>query len=144
MTTIAFHYEDKQIAVDGRCTAGGIIMSETDNKIDKKDDFIFVLAGSVSDKEHFVKDYPELKQKQLDINGIVIEKGVAYSLLVEEEKIFKSEINYNDAFGSGFRFALEAMDLGKSARGSIEYTMTRDIYTGGKIQVIDVETGNVI
>ena len=85
-----------------------------------------------------------LKQKKLDINGILIEKGMAYSLFVEEERIFKSEINYNDAFGSGFRFALAAMDHGKSAKEAIEYAMTRDIYTGGNIQVIDVESGELI
>jgi ATP-dependent protease HslVU (ClpYQ) peptidase subunit len=37
------------------------------------------------------------------------------------------------AIGSGARFALAAMDFGKTAGEAIEYACTRDIYSGGKI-----------
>ena len=45
----------------------------------------------------------------------------------------------NESFGSGSSFALSAMDFGKSAKDSVKYAMTRDIYTGGKIKVIKVK-----
>lgn len=40
------------------------------------------------------------------------------------------------AIGSGMRFAIAAMDLGKSAEQAVRYACTRDIYSGGEIAVL--------
>ena len=41
------------------------------------------------------------------------------------------------AIGSGARFALAAMDLGKSAHEAVEYACTRDIYSDGTITSLE-------
>lgn len=43
------------------------------------------------------------------------------------------------AIGSGARFALPAMDLGKSARDAVAYACSRDIYSGGEITAIAIK-----
>jgi ATP-dependent protease HslVU (ClpYQ) peptidase subunit len=42
------------------------------------------------------------------------------------------------AIGSGQRFALAAMDLGKSAAEAVAYAATRDIFTGGVITALSI------
>lgn len=138
MTTIAYNHKDKQIAVDSRVTSSGVVMSDNDNKVQTKGDVMFILAGSISDKEKFVSQYPDIKDNY-DCDGFTIEKGKVYGVCVEDKVLYKSELNYNDATGSGFRFALAAMDFGKTAREAVKYAATRCIYTGGKIKVINIK-----
>lgn len=38
------------------------------------------------------------------------------------------------AIGSGWRWALAAMDHGKNAIQAVEYAMSRDVFTGGEIE----------
>jgi ATP-dependent protease HslVU (ClpYQ) peptidase subunit len=40
------------------------------------------------------------------------------------------------AIGSGARFALAAMDFGRSAGEAVAYACTRDIYSGGEVTII--------
>lgn len=42
------------------------------------------------------------------------------------------------AIGSGTRFALAWMDAGHSAADAVEYACKRDIYSGGKITVLEL------
>lgn len=42
------------------------------------------------------------------------------------------------AIGSGWQYALVAMDLGKSAREAVECAAGRDLFTGGDIEVVKV------
>ena len=55
-----------------------------------------------------------------------------------------SLIEYNDSAGSGGEFAIAALDMGKTAKEAVEYAMTRDFYSGGKVHVYDIETGDFI
>ena len=43
-------------------------------------------------------------------------------------------VEHNRAIGSGNRFALAAMDFGKTAKEAVEYAACRDVYTGGKVE----------
>jgi ATP-dependent protease HslVU (ClpYQ) peptidase subunit len=43
------------------------------------------------------------------------------------------------AIGSGCRFAIAAMDMGKSPAEAVAYAVTRDIFTGGEITVLTIE-----
>jgi hypothetical protein len=43
------------------------------------------------------------------------------------------------AMGSGRRFALAALDLGKSPREAVAYACTRDVFSGGEITVLTIE-----
>lgn len=44
------------------------------------------------------------------------------------------------AIGSGQRFALAAMDLGLSAEEAVTYATTRDVFSGGVIATLSLET----
>ncbi len=44
------------------------------------------------------------------------------------------------AIGSGWQFAIAAMDFGKSAKQAIEYAMTRDNGTGGGVDCVRIRT----
>lgn len=46
------------------------------------------------------------------------------------------------AIGSGTRFALAAMDFGRTAEEAVQYASLRDIYTGGEITVLHLEQDN--
>jgi hypothetical protein len=56
----------------------------------------------------------------------------------------KTLLTHNDCKGSGEYFALSALDHEKSAREAVEYSMTRDMFTGGEIHVYDIEKGEFI
>lgn len=43
------------------------------------------------------------------------------------------------AIGSGQRFALAAMDFGKSAAEAVAYAITRDIFSGGEVTVLHAD-----
>jgi len=72
---------------------------------------------------------------------MLINDNKVFGVSVEDGRCSHSEYKYNKTMGSGSDFALSAMDFGKSAKEAVEYAMTRDIYTGGNVQVIDVKTG---
>lgn len=138
MTSIAFHHKDKQIAYDGRCSGGGIIRSDNDDKLDKKGDLIFILSGALDDKEHLISQYPNNLKRTMNCSGFLIKNKIVYGICSDDLEISEWVMNYSDAYGSGAYFALAAMDFGKSAKEAVEYAMTRDIYSGGKVRVFDV------
>jgi hypothetical protein len=39
---------------------------------------------------------------------------------------------------------LAALDFGKTAKEAVEYAMTRDVYSGGKVHVYDIDKGEFI
>lgn len=145
MTTIAFHYKDKQIAVDSRITCAGIISTDNFNKLLKNDIGLWIFCGSTCDYEALCKlGHNEKSELEPNCSAMLIRNNKVFGVSVIDGLCLHSEYKYNNAFGSGQDFALSAMDFGKSAKEAVEYAMTRDVYTGGKVQVINVETGEVI
>lgn len=146
MTTIAYHHKDKQIAVDSRITADGVICSDEFSKVIINELGTWVLCGRNDDYEIL----PTLKigdnaGRELNCSAMLVKNGgVVLATTEPDGRYSESPVTFNDAQGSGYRFALAALDMGKSAKEAVEYAMTRDIYTGGKVQVINVETGEVI
>jgi hypothetical protein len=70
----------------------------------------------------------------------VVDKGKVYRMGQSISNGFWiDECKFSRADGSGYKFALGAMDHGKSAKDAVKYAMTRDIYTGGKVKVIKVK-----
>lgn len=146
MTTMAYHHKDEQIAVDSQITAEGVVLDDNYNKIIINELGTWVLAGCTSEHELFTN----LKSgdnvgRGLECIGFLIRGGKVFLVLTEEDgRYSESPVTYNDAQGCGHTFAIAAMDHGKSAKEAVEYAITRDIYTGGKVQVIDVKTGEAI
>lgn len=146
MTTIAYHHNDKQVAVDSRIVGGGIINSDSFDKTIKNELGLWFFCGSASD----IVDLQVLKHNDEinpipDCTAFLITSGKCYLVGVNSHGFCQYlELTYNDTNGSGADLALASMDHGKSAKEAVEYAITRDIYSGGKVRVFDVETGNLV
>jgi ATP-dependent protease HslVU (ClpYQ) peptidase subunit len=143
MTTIAYHHKDKEIAVDGRTTMGGLIITDKANKvITRKDGVRFILSGATSDFDGFCAEFSNgvAASRNYDCGAIVINNGVVAVAGVDNESgtFFASPRDESFASGSGRDFALSAMDFGKSAKEAVKYASTRDSGTGGRITVVKV------
>jgi ATP-dependent protease HslVU (ClpYQ) peptidase subunit len=63
---------------------------------------------------------------------------------IDDNEFWVENLYCNQGVGSGFKFAISAMDHGKSAKDAVKYAATRDIYTGGKIHVYDIASARFI
>lgn len=146
MTTIAYDHKKRQIAVDGRCsTSSGVIKTDFAQKWRIVNGEYWFLAGCVADYDMFI-DYHSGKKELHDglvpdaialcVNG----NGEVKWRGVQEDGVhWTQEVTHNDACGSGQSFALAAFDFGCDAKGSVEYAITRDSCSGGKVSVFDIE-----
>ena len=145
MTTIVYNHKDKQIAVDSRITKGGsTIITDEGKKFLIDNVGVWFLSGDVCDQEGFIKCYgKELEQQQVTFNCsafLVIGKEV-YSVYMDDGYFCKILVDHNESKGSGELLSLAALDHGRTAKEAIEYAMTRDMFTGGKINIYDIEKG---
>lgn len=150
MTTIVYDHERRQIACDSRISKeSGTIGSDNYKKYKTVDGFIFFFTGKPCDADLLV-DYFLGKQTQELIpqcEAIIVdvEKKKAFYFCVNNELIGeKMELSFCECIGSGAQFAFAALDFGKTAKETVEYAMTRDCYTGGKVHVYDIETARFI
>jgi len=140
MTTIAYHHKDKQIAVDSRLVSHGLIRSDLFDKTIRNEFGTWIFCGTASD----IKDLCKLKHNDNvsvipNCSALLIADGKCYDVIVNNDGYCEHfEIEHNEAKGSGSELALAAMDFGKSAKEAVEYAITRDIYSGGKVRVFDV------
>ena len=143
MTTIAYHHADRQIAYDSRCTAGGLILSDTFNKSLHTDKGIYFMSGSTSDFADFCKEFENGKKaaRPYDCCAIYVENGVVYLRAVDTDecRFFEAVRDFNFAIGSGQHLALAAMDFGDTAQAAVQYAATRDVYTGGQIKLFVID-----
>jgi len=140
MTTIAYNYEDGEVAVDSRkSNRQGVIVNDSEIKAHThKDGSVWVIAGCVCD----IPDFMTLKKNDLfnsdvtlDCVALVIREGGVYYSFVDDGIFCEELITHNFTLGSGRDFALAALDFDKSAKEAVEYAKTRDIYTGGDVKV---------
>lgn len=145
MTTIAYHLKDNQIAIDSRRTGDTGIIIDNDKKFFTHTDGNFWFAcGRVIDIDKLVeahdgKEFPE--DLLVEANAFVVKNGKVYRVGVEEGRYWEELVYFNLAMGSGYQWAMAAMDFDRSAKGAVEYAKTRDYYTGGQVHVFSVETG---
>jgi len=152
MTTIVYDHKNKQIACDSRTTIGGTIIDDKSIKYKTVDDKLWFISGSPGDADTFINHYKPLTEtnSHLNIDAIFLIKegdcinGV-YRAIKDERDIYKECIlDHNFTTGSGDMWALAALDHGKTAKEAVEYAMTRDVYSGGKVHVYDIEKGEFI
>lgn len=143
MTTIAYHHDSGEIAVDGRTTAGGIIVTDKSNKIIRRQDgALFFMTGATSDFADYCNEFSNGKKpsRAFDCGAMAVFDGVVHLTGVDGDSgFFASPRGENCAIGSGSHFATAAMDFGKSAKQAVKYAATRDSSTGGKITVVKVK-----
>lgn len=141
MTTIAYNHKDKMIAVDSQRTKGEMILTLSGNKSITIDGILFLMAGATADYNLLTDWYFGVNKTgaKPDCSAMVIESGKCYIYGFSDEVPFKELCDCNNAIGSGCDFAIAAMDFGESASGAVEYSKTRDIYTGGEVRTYKVE-----
>lgn len=146
MTTIAYHHKDKQVAVDSRIVCGSITRSDSFDKTVKNEFGLWIYCGSAAD----IKDLCNLKHNDKvdplpDCSAFLISEGKCYGVIVNSDGYCEHfELTFNEAKGSGTELALAAMDHGKSAKDAVKYAITRDIYSGGKVRVFDIEANKFL
>lgn len=144
MTTLAYSRKENVIAVDSRTTAGSIIQSDTSEKWIESEGEIYFVVGTVSDAPIMLELIESgsilfIGESEPDVNLI---KATGEPILygIEDSVLFEVPLAACEyrAYGSGGCFALAALDMGKTAKQAVEYAMTRDIYTGGKVVQYDL------
>lgn len=141
MTTIAYNHDRKEIAYDGRTTRGGVIISDESEKMIERNGVKFFLCGSTCDYEILIAMYFGEKQDIVpEANAFAVDSGVVYMIGCGDNGVlWKSRKDCNDSIGSGWEYALAAMDFGRFAKQAVEYAATRDSSTGGKITVVGID-----
>jgi len=142
MTTIAYHHEHKTIAVDSRITADDKICTDTFNKRIDRDSHTFVMCGETAHYDLLVESWFGEYTEEGDLNceSMVVDwsTGMAYEMDYRDGAIYKNELTYTTALGSGQDYALAAMDFGCSAEDAVYYASQRDCKTGGSVQTINI------
>lgn len=146
MTTIVYDHNKKQIACDSRESANGFLHKDTADKFYHRGEVIWFMSGSKGDIEFFIDDFEHNKKaiNNLECSGIFVDDKLTYVATVENGHYKSSLMDYTDGFGSGGWMALSAVDLGLSARAAVEYAMTRDLCSGGKVWVFDIESNKFL
>lgn len=148
MTTCVWN--GKQVAADSLGEHNCLKMHNT--KIYMNERVIFAGAGNRSWlQKHWqlIKDmdladilevgYPAFNKEDNCPAGIIVGRHAPMHAWFLTESVWTKITRPYHAIGSGRDFALAAMRLGKSAREAVEIAAEFDIYTGGNIDVVDIE-----
>ena len=148
MTTIVYDHKNQQVACDSRISKSSGSYSDCFVKMIESGDRLFVMTGSTCDIQYFIDNFEQYKKVglnvDLDCNGIMIENGISYSVFIHGDVFNMDYLVCNECEGSGGKFALAALDFGETAKGAIEYAITKDCYSGGMVHVYDIKKGKLI
>ncbi|WP_095111167.1 proteasome subunit beta [Pseudomonas sp. Irchel 3E20] len=141
MTTIA--YKDGVIAYDGRQTRNDRIVSDAAQKCQVVDGVSFFLSGAVCDERALIAAYFGTPSAvPVECSGYVVDGGKLLMVGHDDKTgIWKQDLDLAnpDAIGSGYAYAIAAMDMGASAEDAVRAAMKRDIYTGGTIRSVIID-----
>ena len=144
MTTIVYDHKARQIAVDGRSTGDEIIQSDEFVKYLFTCDQAWFFCGATGDFQKLLDAFSGKQIGKCHANAIIVIDKQVFKCGVDEDGFWKEKVKHNCSIGSGHKFGLAALDHGKSAKEAVEYASKRDIYTGGKITVYDIESGEIL
>ena len=146
MTTIVYDHENKQIACDSRETAGNFICSDSVMKYRQMDDCIWFVAGYSSDVDILIDTakHNAVAPENVEVLAILVKNKEA-TLVTIADGVYKfDKLTSHEGIGSGGRSAVCAIDFGNGAKVAVEYAITRDTMSGGKVHVYDIEKGEFI
>ena len=145
MTTIIYDHKNKQVAIDSRVTGKGLILSDKEIKYKENDKGLWFFSGAVADNSQLMElvhnDKPDIEP---GCQAFLVKDGACHLVLFNGDYCAISKNNYNHSLGSGGDFALAALDFGKNAKEAVKYAMTKDCYSGGKINVYDIKKAKFI
>jgi len=152
MTTIVYDHKNKQIACDSRSTISGTIIDDESIKYRQVGDKLWFISGRVGDADTFIKHYKPLTSanENMDVSCIFVITegdcvGGVYMAIKDSDNTYAECItDHNYAQGSGDSWALAALDFGCTAKEAVEYAITKDCYSGGKVHVYDIATAKFI
>ena len=141
MTTVA--WDGKTLAADTQMTVQGACFENRTKLYSLGNGRYAGFAGEAQDwalvRDWFSAGEPKDAKPALspDFACIVVSGGGAYCL---DDKLaaLPLEPGANLAIGSGWRWAAAAMDFGRCAEDAVRYAITRDIYTGGDVDLVEV------
>lgn len=144
MTTFAYSKKENAIAIDGRMTRGSMVASDKDNKYIETASGIYFTIGCLSAANRLVK-HIEDGDEEVEVENswdchIIEACDPPKEYYVNEFGFIECDEITEDFLtsGSGESYAMAALDMGKNVRQAVQYAMTRDIYSGGKITVYDI------
>lgn len=138
MTTIA--YDGRCLAADRNTTCSGSVF-RSGPKIEKVKGGYVACCGNVAQIRHFLRWYRDGMKGKVpnldDCEAIMVVNGeVSVWLGGEQQPCANDEKLAN---GSGWKWALAAMDHGKNALEAVEYAATRDNATGGGYDCVQIK-----
>ncbi len=144
MTTIVYDHKAKMIAVDSRTTRGAVILSDESIKWRYNGADLIFFSGTIADFDAFIASYGKAGNKPesvVDVDAFLVRNGVVYECsFCKNTGYWELPLKYNSAIGSGANFALAALDFDCGVLDAVEYAKKKDIYTGGKVHVLNLET----
>ncbi len=146
MTTIVYDHKSQEIAFDSRLTNG------TDIATDKEIKYRYTgggehwfISGRTSDYKSFINNFSnnEDSSGNLDCIAIVLSDGNVYMRTIDNGVYCETPLDFNESVGSGYKWALSALDFGSTAFEAIAYASTKDTSTGGDIGIFDIKEESV-
>jgi len=148
VTTVVYSRSEKVIAYDSRQTRGEHIVTDDYEKAEVIDGVTFIFLGSTCDFKALAQMYlgkPPCKQPEhlKDSNAVVIDNGKIYYIGVNADadggdELVITPVTVSTAWGSGYAFAIGAMDAGFEAVEAVHVAIGRDVWSGGKVRTISL------
>lgn len=142
MTTIAC--DGRTIAADSRSTFGTLPAERPSQKLLVRDGRVFAVCGLDGLLERLA-DWHDAGADPTKMPIVGPEQGWEMHVVTRRGAYRFSntapvavKVDWVWTMGSGRDYALGAMDAGAAPRRAVEIAKRRDIYTGGRVQVIDL------
>lgn len=147
MTTIAF--DGRYIACDSRQTQGSHIFNNNGKKIVETKRYVIFYAGPIGGQQDEVIELflsEQNHKSEIDASLIVFDREQSNTIAVyfDNGKTTRLILDCKEAIGSGFMYAITAMDCGLRADEAVKKAIERDSGSGGKVHCFDTHTGKFI
>ena len=128
------------VAFDSRCTRGGDIVTDDFKKHYKRNGVDYIIAGAPADVEVLIAMYEDPALRGVpEVQAIIIDEGKVFDVhATDDGELTCLEVYFNIGIGSGYQWALSALDQGCTPKQAIKYAASKDAFTGGKIRIVKV------
>jgi ATP-dependent protease HslVU (ClpYQ) peptidase subunit len=139
VTTIAASVQHGCMAADSRVSGGSDLVTDREVKIRRINDCLVGTSGMTADgllfaewfNDHDLANRPSLDD---DFQAIVLSCRGLFRYFHDCVPIRSAAVTYH-AIGSGWNWALAAMDFGAAPAEAVRYAIRRDIASGGAVRV---------